>query len=148
MIPDPITLGVSGNVTVYNLSDLGPGSRTKRVQTTDEDLYNVTFQEQALVISHEEVPKTARRRSMFRIDVQFVNTNALAAGTAVGSGTGAAYLVLDLPSSKGLGSGDRDSVAKYVLARILGFLSENATGAPDFDFSSNENVLRFIGGEP
>jgi hypothetical protein len=47
-----------------------------------------------------------------------------------------------------MGGAWREVVAKFLLARMLGFLSENATGAPDFDFSSNENVLKFIGKEP
>jgi hypothetical protein len=35
-----------------------------------------------------------------------------------------------------------------MLSRMLGFLSGNATAAPDFDFSSVTNVLKWIAKEP
>jgi hypothetical protein len=85
---------------------------------------------------------------VFRIECQYINSAALASGLLDQTGTATVQLTIDLPGTSSPGGADRLDAAKVLLARILGFLSENATGAPDFDFSSNENVLRFLDGEP
>jgi len=148
MITDPVTLGISGNQTVFNMSELGPGARTTRVQATDETAGAVTIQEAKLTISHSQASNKGRTRSLFRLDCNHNLSAAISNGFAGDAGESAAYLVLDTPEAKAPGGSQRGDVALWLLARLLGFLSENATGAPDFDFSSNENVLKFVAKEP
>jgi hypothetical protein len=147
MIPDPLTLGITGNINVYSTRQNGPGASTVRGTSLDTDFDTITLQEQELKIAHETVAKTGRRRSVFRLEARYVNTVQLTAGTGQ-AGTAVAQVTLDLPGVDSPSGADRQVAALALLSRLLGFLSENATIAPDFDFSSNENVLRFVDGEP
>lgn len=148
MIADPVTLGISGNLTVFNLSELGPGARTTRLQSTDEVFNQTTLKDMKLTISHGVSGTKGRVRSLFRVDVHHNGTTAESAGIVQDAGDSAAYIVLDTPEAQAPGGSQRGDVALWLFARLLGFLSENATAAPDFDFSSNENVLKFVAREP
>lgn len=148
MITDPVTLGISGNQTVFNQSEFGPGARTKRVQVTDEIAGDTTVQNMHLTIAHGGAAAKNRDRSLFRLDCNHNLTASIQNGFTDDAGESSAYIVLDTPAATAAGGSQRSDVAKWLLARLLGFLSENATAAPDFDFSSNENVLKFIGREP
>jgi hypothetical protein len=150
MFSDPVTLGISGFDTVFNRVEQGPGARNKYTQQADVVIggtSEVTVQQQELVISHAPGTAKGRSRSLFRLDLTGVSTASLANGLENASFDGSCYLVLDLPDVKSVGGAFREIVAKHLLARMLGFLSENATGAPDFDFSSNELVLKFLSKE-
>jgi hypothetical protein len=152
MIPDPVTLGIAGTGlnTVFNTVENGPGARTKRAYETDVNIESdlITVQQQYLTISHSPATAKGRDRSLFRLDADYIGAAALANGLSDQSASGAAYIVLDLPGVRNPGGAYREQMAKFLLSRLLGFLSENATGAPDFDFSSNENVLKWIAKEP
>jgi hypothetical protein len=101
-----------------------------------------------LTISHSQTSTKGRVRSLFRLDCHHNLTAAISNGFSSDAGESAAYMVLDTPEAKAPGGSQRGDVAAWLLARLLGFLSENATAAPDFDFSSNENVLKWIAREP
>lgn len=148
MIPDPVTLGIAGNLTIFNLSELGPGARTTRLQSADELVGLTTIKDMKLTVSHGAAGSKGRVRSLFRIDCNHNSTAAEGLGVVADSGSSAAYIVLDTPEATSPGGSQRGDAALWLFARLLGFLSENATAAPDFDFSSNENVLRFVAREP
>jgi hypothetical protein len=150
MFSDPVTLGTSGFDTVFNRVEQGPGARNKYTQQTDAIIgpeSEVVVQQQELVISHAPGTAKGRDRSLFRLDLTAISAASLANGLSDVSFDGSCYLVVDLPGVKSQGGAYREIVAKHLLARMLGFLSDNATGAPDFDFSSNELVLKFLSKE-
>lgn len=144
MITDPLTLGVTGNEFTYNTRETGPGAKSLRKSTESYTSSVFTFGTPALTISHETNKKGDRIRSLFRTEFGEVTNTTL--GTKAQFGSPSVYLVVDKPSSGY--DGVVDAAVKVLLARILGFLSENATAAPDFDFSSNETVNKFLAGEP
>jgi len=151
MLTDPLTLGISGNSTTFRMSENGPGARTIRVSSLDVDVFGaglITALDETLTVSHSPAQSGKRIRSVFRIDVGYNSVGGISNGFTTDLGEAAAYLVVDTPGPKAPGGNYRELAAKFALSRILGFLSENATGAPDFDFSSNEELLRFLGGEP
>jgi len=98
-----------------------------------------------LIISHETIKKTDRTRSLFRLDFpEPATVDATAAATGVPSPS--VSLVVDRTNLSY--NGDTTTMVKELLARLLGFLSNNATAAPDFTFVAQTKVLEFLNGEP
>lgn len=146
MITDPLTLGVTGHVNVFDIITYGPGAKTTRL--SDPSAIGVgayTFYGLTLTMSHDINKKTGRQRSLFRLDASSpaVN-NSLATDSPVAPPS--VYLVVDKPVT-GLGP-DVDTMVKEMLSRILGFLSQNATGAPDHTFATQTKVVEWLRGEP
>jgi hypothetical protein len=150
MLTDPLTLGVGGGyVSTFTLSEMGPGARTVRLAAADAGDGTITVLNQKLTISHSPVSgRLPRLRSLFRLDCNYNSDAGIAIAGVTDVGELSAYLVIDSPAQTAPGGNYRENAAKLMLARLLGFLSENATGAPDFDFSSNEEVLKFLQGQP
>jgi hypothetical protein len=144
MITDPLTLGITSYLDAFDLITIGPGAKSIRLSsTTPSTLSAHLATPKILTISHETT-KT-RRRSLFRLDYEGPFT-VVATGNASLVQPPAAYLVTD-QSLDGM-QGDSNAAVLQLLSRILGFLSQNATGAPDHSFATQTKVVEWLRGEP
>jgi hypothetical protein len=145
MITDPLTLGVAGNVNTFALTEQGPGARTVRPTTSAaETLASYIYDGMTLTISHETNRGKTRRRSLVRLD--FSGTTSISLQTPGPVAPPFAYLVVDRPIDDL--NGDTATAAKKLLSRILGFLTANATAAPDHTFAAAPHVGEWLRGEP
>lgn len=145
MITDPLTLGVTGHVNTFDAIEVGPGSKTIRL-ATGANLSGATyvFDGLTLTISHETNRNKTRRRSLLRLDLKTATNYALGLISPVAPPF--AYIVVDRPTDEL--NGDTVFAAKELLSRIVGFLTANATGAPDHTFVAAPHVSEFLYGEP
>lgn len=145
MITDPLTLGITGNVNTFALTEQGPGARTVRPTTSSSEIGVVyTYEGMTLTISHETNKSKTRRRSLLRLDYSACINTALMSPSLVTPPF--AYLVVDRPIDDL--QGDTPLAAKKLLSRILGFLTANATAAPDHTFAAVPHVIELLRGEP
>jgi hypothetical protein len=144
MITDPLTLGITGHVNVFALQVHGPGAKTIRPTTSTALIgTSFTYEGMTLSISHETNKAKTRRRSLVRLDFEACFNTVLGTSPVAPP---SAYLVVDRPIAE-LG-GDTTLAAKELLSRILGFLTANATSAPDHTFAAVPHVGELLRGEP
>lgn len=146
MITDPLTLGITNYVDVFDIIETGPGAKSSR--TAQAATNTGTFIDQgrmSLTISHEIIKKSDRKRSLFRLSYPDPALN-ITLGSATGVPSPSVSLVIDRTNLSY--SGETAAQVKHLLARLLGFLSNNATAAPDFTFTAQTKVLEFLNGEP
>jgi hypothetical protein len=144
MIADPLTLGITAHLDTFDLLTFGNGAKTNRLSSTTPTTGTThVLTSKKLTISHETVK--SRRRSLFRLDYEAPFTNATL-GTASLIAPPSAYLVVDQPLDT-IG-GDRDLAVYELLSRIIGFLTNNATGAPDHTLAAQTKVIEWLRGEP
>lgn len=145
MITDPLTLGVSGHTNTFDVTEVGPGSKTIRLAsgaTIGGETF--VFERLSLTISHEMNKNKTRRRSLLRLDIGGARNVTLGSLSPVTPPF--AYVVVDRPVDEL--AGDTVLAAKELLSRIVGFLTANATGAPDHTFAAVPHVSEFLAGEP
>jgi len=145
MITDPLTLGITAHQNVFAVTETGPGAKTIR-PTTSAALSGAvyTYEGMTLTISHEVNKGKTRRRSVVRLDFAGSFNNSLNEPGKVQPPS--AYLVVDRPLDDL--NGDTTYAAKELLSRIVGFLTANATSAPDHTFAAVPHVVEFLRGEP
>lgn len=145
MITDPITLGVTGHTNTFALTETGPGARTIR-PTTSGSLNGsyMVFDGMTLTISHELNKKKDRRRSLVKLN--FASALGLATYSPALVQPPFVQLVIDRPVDDV--GGDIAFAAKELLSRLLGFLTANATGAPDHSFAAVPHIAELLRGEP
>lgn len=145
MITDPLSLGVTGHTNTFDITETGPGAKTIRPAHGQSITGSgFVFDGLTLTISHEVNKNKTRRRSLLRLDLKSAVNITLSTVSPVAPPY--AYVVVDRPMDE-LG-GDTMLAAKELLSRIVGFLTNNATAAPDHTFAAVPHVSEFLQGEP
>lgn len=130
---------------MFALTETGPGAKTIRPTTSDPLTgTSYTFEGMTLTISHEVNKAKTRRRSLVRLNFSGgLNTTVF---TPLPVAPPYVQLIVDRPIDEL--NGDTVIAAKELLSRILGFLTANATGAPDHTFAAAPHVGEWLRGEP
>jgi len=143
MIVDPLPLQITAGDISFELESQ-TGAKTIRRLTIATRPTNVV--DGTVTISHDSTARTGRKRSVLRVDLQYVNPDVDVSG---GSETCAAYLVLDRHPSDPL-----DSTAVHIkkcIAMILSFFTTDPTAAASgnipYDISTT-NGVKFVQGQP